>query len=207
MYLVIMIATRVMENGVIALYEISWACNLCMAEVACGLLIQDGILVEAALITVSVDQILWYVDIAGFAVNRKFPIGVAKYMTWPETSNMRRLTSTHHLWFMPLIQYTLGKKVISYESFSFVLINILVLEIIGRTTIGREVKLSDKNSVYMNLNLSYELWKDVKIKFLEVFSKQPFFVYMPVLFVIWGGLSFICFHVIRGIQQLAIKMI
>jgi hypothetical protein len=44
-----------------------------------------------------------YVDVLGFllTLGRKFPLGVAKYVTWPETSWARRLTSTHHLWFIP----------------------------------------------------------------------------------------------------------
>ena len=108
-----------------------------MIEVIYGLLTQDGRLLEAALITVSVDQILWYVDILGFVVKRKFPVGVAKYLVWPETSNLRRFTSTHHLWFIPLIQYVIGKQVLSHESFSMALINIIILEIIGRTTVPK----------------------------------------------------------------------
>lgn len=78
-----MIGSRVLENGLVALYEVSWACNLCMLEVIYGLITQDGRLLEAAFITVSVDQILWYVDILGYAVKRKFPVGVAKYLIWP----------------------------------------------------------------------------------------------------------------------------
>lgn len=34
-------------------------------------------------------------------LGRKFPVGVAKYLTWPETSWARRITSTHHMWFIP----------------------------------------------------------------------------------------------------------
>ena len=108
-----------------------------MIEVIYGLLTQDGRLLEAAFITVSVDQILWCVDILGFVVTRKFPMGVAKYLMWPQTSNLRRLTSTHHIWFIPLVQYAIGKQVLSYESFNMALINIVVLEIIGRTTVPK----------------------------------------------------------------------
>jgi hypothetical protein len=42
-----------------------------------------------------------YVDVAAWVLTGRFPIGVAKYLTWPETSWARRLTSTHHVWFMP----------------------------------------------------------------------------------------------------------
>lgn len=42
LYLFIMIGSRVIENGLVALYEVSWACNLCMLEVIYGLITKDG---------------------------------------------------------------------------------------------------------------------------------------------------------------------
>ena len=36
---------------------------------------------------------------------QQFPIGVAKYLTWPETSFATRITCTHHLWTIPLLVY------------------------------------------------------------------------------------------------------
>lgn len=59
--------------------------------------------------------------------------------------------------------------------------------------------------VYMNINLSWELWKDVKIKFLEVFAKQPFYIYLPCLLVVWGGMSYIFFEGLRVVQQSVIS--
>ena len=87
------------------------------------------------------------------------------------------------------------------------LINIIMLEIIGRTTAPREVTLVSGKHVYMNINLSWELWKDVKIKFLEVFAKQPFYIYLPSLLVVWGGMSYIFFELLRGLQRVVIGMI
>ena len=43
-----------------------------------------------------------YIDIGVFLVKGKFPVGVAKYIIWPETSKLRLLTTFHHLWFLPV---------------------------------------------------------------------------------------------------------
>lgn len=41
--------------------------------------------------------------------SRHYPqVGVAKYLTWPTTTWARRATSTHHLWFLPLVAYAVG---------------------------------------------------------------------------------------------------
>lgn len=60
-YLVVMIGTRYMQNGAIALYEFLWACNLCMLLVCYGIYKRDRHLLGAAIITISTDQVLWYV--------------------------------------------------------------------------------------------------------------------------------------------------
>ena len=58
---------------------------------------------------ISVDQVLWYVDLIGYVFTKKFVIGVAKYITWPETTKLRLMTSSHHLWFIPLLIITIKK--------------------------------------------------------------------------------------------------
>lgn len=56
-------------------------------------------------IAVSIDQILWYVDLLGYiAITRgRFPVGVMRYLTWEQTLWIDRFTCTHHLWTIPLI--------------------------------------------------------------------------------------------------------
>lgn len=58
-YLVLMIGTRYMQNGAIALYEFLWACNLCMLLVCYGIFKRDRHLIGGAVITISTDQVLW----------------------------------------------------------------------------------------------------------------------------------------------------
>jgi hypothetical protein len=39
-------------------------------------------LMRASIVVVSVDQLLWYIDILGYLIKKKFIIGVAKYIIW-----------------------------------------------------------------------------------------------------------------------------
>ncbi len=43
----------------------------------------------------------WWIDSIGYIARGKFVVGAAKYMTNPETTWYRKMTSLHHLWFMP----------------------------------------------------------------------------------------------------------
>jgi len=45
-------------------------------------------------IAVGIDQILWYADLASYVTAGKFAVGVAKYMTWPTTSYVRKVRAT-----------------------------------------------------------------------------------------------------------------
>ena len=85
-----------------ALYDMLWTCNLTMLAASIGFFIKDPIMVAASFSTILVDQALWYIDVVGFIVLRKWPIGVAKYLSWKEIPLLKKLTSTHHLWFEPL---------------------------------------------------------------------------------------------------------
>ena len=69
-------------------------------------------------IAVSIDQLLWWVDLAGWTISgfATFPIGVAKYLTWPNTSFATRITATHHLWTIPLALYAVGGQ-LHWESY------------------------------------------------------------------------------------------
>lgn len=58
-YVTFMIASRYHENGSHAIYEVLWACNLCIIIAAIGLITHKVQLVRACLLLVSLDQLLW----------------------------------------------------------------------------------------------------------------------------------------------------
>lgn len=97
-------------------------------------------LIGAALVTISTDQVLWYsftllryFDVIGYFILKKFPIGVAKYMIWPETTWLRRATSTHHIWFIPLCLYILKDcEPLDFDCYLLSLWIVLLLALLGR---------------------------------------------------------------------------
>jgi len=46
--------------------------------------------------------VLWYADVCGYLFLKKFIIGVAAFLKWPNTALIKKITTTHHIWFIPL---------------------------------------------------------------------------------------------------------
>ena len=67
----------------------------------------NSILVGACLVAICLDQTLWYLDVLSYLVRRKWLIGVASYLVWPDTTYLKIFTTLHHLWFLPLGLFTL----------------------------------------------------------------------------------------------------
>lgn len=47
------------------------------------MILQDSNLMRVSIVVVSIDQLLWYIDLTFYVVKGKFVIGVAKYIVWP----------------------------------------------------------------------------------------------------------------------------
>lgn len=54
----------------------------------------------------------------------------------------------------------------------------------------------------MNVNLAWELWKDVPVKLLNKLKHVSFPVAFLALMSLWGTASLIFFFVMRGIERL-----
>ena len=134
-------------------------------------------------------------------------VGVAKYIIWPETSKLRLATTFHHLWFMPLCLWEIQPS-IPFSGFNrdaFLLSCLLCLSLawIGRISTPKEITVSQKmkeddkivtKTVYMNINISWELWKDVRIGFLEyLYGAMPPQLIVLVLSLFWNVANFIGF--------------
>jgi len=201
-YYLLLFISRYATEKQKTVYDMLWACNICIILSIFALITNKPILVGAALITISCDQLLWYFDILGYIVTRKFHIGVAKYLTWPEIPLSNKLTSTHHLWFMPLLGYVL-KDVggLHFEAFIISIILTATLWLLARILTPRTLAgHKDKADIYFNINLSWELWKDIPVPFLAKFSKNASF--WPILIAslsIWNFLNFLAYLVLRAI--------
>lgn len=67
-------------------YEYCWLCNVSLWLGAWALRTGRPVLASALCVAVGIDQLLWYVDLAGYACAGKFPVGVAKYLSWPQNA-------------------------------------------------------------------------------------------------------------------------
>ena len=87
-----------------------WACNVCLFLVGISMILGYSCVIRAAMVVITCDQIPWYIDIIAFITVRKFPVGVAKYLTWPWTTKIRIATTMHHLWFLPLCMWSVSNS-------------------------------------------------------------------------------------------------
>jgi len=171
-------------------YEATWLCNMTLFMGCYGLYTGRVLIAMAHVIAVSVDQLLWYVDLIGWSLSgfKNFPIGVAKYITWPNATFLTRMTCTHHLWTIPLLIYACdGITLVSYPfSAMIVVLNVLLSRFLIPLKISINWKdhprnISNKHQSethagdckYLNVNLSHELWKDIKFSFLAINDDSP----------------------------------
>lgn len=184
------------------LYENTWLCNTTLAVGALALWFQRPIIAAAFCVTVGIDQLLWYVDIASWAFTGRFPIGVAKYLTWPETPWATRLTCTHHLWTIPLFIYYAAAP-LQVEALLLSCLLMVVHVTLSRLMTPFRVGNVDKGK-YLNVNLSHELWKDIKMSALQISTDNPpAHVYLFRLLVRWQGFNLLVYLVLL----LAVRLI
>lgn len=169
------------QRGV--LYEYTWLCNSTLIMASIGLRTCRPILATSFCMAVSIDQLLWWVDLAGWTISgfATFPIGVAKYLTWPNTTFATRITATHHLWTIPLTLYAVGGQ-LHWESYVLsvyvVASHVLLSQWLTPFTIRGLCKNNDEetkhcNDKYLNVNLSHEVWKDINFEFVQIKRDNP----------------------------------
>ena len=170
------------QRGV--LYEYTWLCNSTLVMVSIGLRTCRPTLATSFCVAVSIDQLLWWVDLAGWTMSgfATFPIGVAKYLTWPNTSFATRITTAHHLWTIPLALYAVGGR-LHWESYVLsvyvVTSHVLLSRWLTPFTIRGVCKNTDDEDTnhcdgkYLNVNLSHEVWKDINFGFVQIKRDNP----------------------------------
>jgi hypothetical protein len=130
-----------------------------------------------------------------------------KYLTWPETSWVTRVTCTHHLWTIPVLLTATGGSVPwSALPLAFVLMSLNVC--MSRFMIPFEAVVPsagkdkpDKRK-YLNVNLSHELWKDIQFEFLQInYDSPPVYLYILRLLWRWHGFNTIVFGILLVLGQ------
>ena len=119
-----------------------------------------------------------------------FPVGVTKYLTWPGTSFFTRVTCTHHLWTIPLfVTASGGVHVMSFP--------VSVVIVVTNVLLSRWLTPFSIPTKYLNVNLSYELWRDVELAFLQInYDDPPLMRYLFRLLWRWQLLNLVVFIVL-----------
>ncbi|TDH66762.1 hypothetical protein CCR75_002151 [Bremia lactucae] len=189
LYTAMMVLSRFYEHGTYVLYEMLWGCNISLVLVVMALYFSKPFLVGVAMVTVSGDQLLWYLDFFSYIFCGKFIMGVMTYLTYPENRSISKTVfATHHLWFLPLllmavrIQITCGHGGMHGSSFvgSSILTTFLAIFCRAFTPFQARVPGSE-HVVYLNVNGCYEFWKDIDIPLLHLFDQQHPALYLPFL--------------------------
>lgn len=113
---------------------------------------------------------------SGFKV---FPIGVIKYLTWPDTTWAQRVTCTHHLWTIPLFMYACNGFKFPIETYFFsffiIILNVLLSRYMTPIVLESRTNNNDKERTvkYLNINLGHEVWKDIKLEFIQIQHDNP----------------------------------
>lgn len=183
------------------IYEFCWLCNVSLLVGGLGLYYDKPIVAQAYCVTVGIDQLLWYVDLLWYSLRGTFPIGVAKYIFWEGTSWSTRITCWHHVWTLPLLLY--GAQGMHPLAFPLSFLVMIVNVCLARCTTPFHLK-DDKveTSKYLNINLSHELWKDIKFQFLQInYDNPPVALYLFRLLWRWEGFNLLVFLVLYGVCQ------
>ena len=168
------------------------------------------LLVGSAVTTVAIDQSLWYVDLFGYALTKKFPVGVVTYMTRPETTKVKFFTSFHHLWFIPTIMWMLrnhggvrpGSWSVTCGVTAFLALFCRAFTPHYYNTKARRPApqlTGQRDTISLNVNLSHEFWEDVKMPVLHVCDGRHPALYLPFL-------VFVCNVVLNGPPYLLLRL-
>lgn len=164
-----------------------------------GAILGKNDIVSASVICVALDQTLWWVDVLTFVLTQKFRVGVAKYLIWPETTWNKIITSTHHLWFIPVCAYF--NDGLALDGLKLSVLMVLYLSVFTRMCVPFEINFEGK-AKYMNINCTYECWKDVKLGILHI-ADRKFHIDHNFLFSfvwlnsLWNAGNALCFLMMK----------
>jgi len=209
-YYLFLAGSRWYESDSHVLYEMLWACNMGMVFSVVGMLTNSPLLSGLSTALVALDQLLWYFDMIGFLLKgcKKFPIGVAGYLLWPSTGRMKKITAFHHLWFLPLLLYTLNWEFPQY-AFPMAVFASLILSVTARIhtpfhcLLPKEPGATEHKVLYLNINFAYAFWKDIKVPFLHWFDHKPVALYLPYIVITANAvLNYPTFLLLTGLLKL-----
>lgn len=188
-YFLVLVVSRVLENGSWILLEILWCCNIAIFCAAVAMFIGRPRIVGCVCIGVICDQACWYVDLIIFVVTGQTPIGVVKYLWHPRIKFARKMTSAHHLWFVPVCLYTMGG---TFPCYSWLLSCVFTSTSTLYARFATPCSMIDPatgKEERLNVNMAYGFWDDVKVPFLHKCDNSPLLVYLTFMLVVFNPIA------------------
>lgn len=180
-------------------YQLTFLCSVTIINVAVGFYYDRPIVSQAYLLSVGIDQFLWYIDLIGYFIWGNFPVGVCKYLF--RNNWFHRITSCHHLWTIPLVFWGCGNEIQFLAlplSACVIILNVLLSRCMTPISIEKSLKDDDDKctSIYLNINLSHEMWSDVTF-----FNPTPNVPYLVRLIFWWYSTNVLVFLALYALSR------
>eukprot|EP00418_Pyrodinium_bahamense_P081082 CAMPEP_0179072572 /NCGR_PEP_ID=MMETSP0796-20121207/32125_1 /TAXON_ID=73915 /ORGANISM="Pyrodinium bahamense, Strain pbaha01" /LENGTH=330 /DNA_ID=CAMNT_0020769739 /DNA_START=36 /DNA_END=1026 /DNA_ORIENTATION=+ len=197
------------DGRVLVVYELAWSCSATLLFAAFATWLRRPALLCASGLLVAIDQVLWYVDIAGFLLTGKMPVKVCGYLFWPSTPFARRITSLHHVFFEPVVVALCaqGPGLPLGRGFLVSAAQAVVCQAVCRFTMPLEVAhvREKRGFYYMNVNLCYEAFRDVQVRWIRRHDRARPAVYLPWMLWIWNFGNLVLFTVLAALLLPALR--
>jgi len=180
-YLFVFLSHYRTRGIVCALAEHLWACNIAIFLAAIGMFLHSISIISAAVTMTSMAHCLWIIDATAWLITGHFPLGNAKYLAWRSSNIVEILSTLHHVWFIPLCFINLyGNGALIKDGFVMAFLLSASLGLLCRL-ITPKTFTYQKKCHYLNINMSYEMWPDIKHWTAHLFDppKYSWFVYFP----------------------------
>ncbi|CAG9315697.1 unnamed protein product [Blepharisma stoltei] len=199
-YAFIVFISRWRQDKQIAIYDMFWQCNVSLIITALSSILGRIDIMCAGAAAVALDQTLYWLDAISFLLTGKFKLGVARYLTWKETTWTKVLTATHHLWFIPLT--LLAAEEMPWRSFPMSVWMVILVTNMSRLCIPFEIPFKTQMK-YMNVNCVHECWKDIKFPLFHIFDHKGWLGAFVLLNFNWNGGNFVGFLIYKFIADFA----
>uniref|UniRef100_A0A6B2LGZ3 Uncharacterized protein n=1 Tax=Arcella intermedia TaxID=1963864 RepID=A0A6B2LGZ3_9EUKA len=183
-YYVFVGVTRYYIRGLAGFFDVFWLCQMSCLLAGVGALLHQPKVITFTFGLISAPHGLWVLDLFLYFIIGRFPLGMSSYLIWDTTHRLELLTTTHHIWFVPLcftILYKNGRPTLSMIPYH--MLGGFFLLIIS----GSLLPLS-YDGHYLNVNIAHRCWPDIPA-WLPSFNPPEWPWMAHVLYVaIAGGL-------------------
>ena len=143
-------------------------------------------------------------------------------LTWTQTLWVDKMTCTHHLWTIPLVLYGSGQP-LTFDSYKLNVAIVATHVLLSRWLTSESIMIASKDESkeqlvharqdpskyrYLNVNLSHSLWKDIKLRFVQISRDDPgCFLYIFRLLLRWQVFNLMTFVlVLRPLSHMMLSI-